>query len=159
MAHPKSALIDHAKRLELGKPTFKTKRTGPEHDPVFVSEVVIGDRSYKQGQAGTKRDAERRAAENALEQLQEASSMTPPEPVTANPKQAQTGKDHPEMFEGPWPIFERVLAICLDIAHQRTDQDLGATDAVREIRESALVLYKTTLEDLGEIVEVVEDES
>jgi ribonuclease-3 len=158
MAHPKSALIAQAKRLELGKPTFKTKRTGPEHDPLFLSEVLIADKSYARGKAGTKRDAERRAAEQALEKLQQAGPEAPSKPLEVQQAQQHGGGGDSETFEGPWPIFEHVLASCLTIAHQRIDPDLRNTDAVSEIRESALLLYKTALEDLGEVVEVNEDE-
>jgi hypothetical protein len=58
-----------------------------------------------------------------------------------------------EPFGGPWPVFERVLAESLRIAHERVDADLRGDVALAGVEAFALRLYKDVLEDLGEVVE------
>lgn len=58
-----------------------------------------------------------------------------------------------EPFAGPWPVFERVLAESLRIAHERVDADLRGDVALAGVEAFALRLYKDVLEDLGEVVE------
>lgn len=69
MAHPKGLLIERAQRLGLARPEFETAQTGPEHEPSFLSDVTIDGELLGTGQGGSKRDAERRAAEEALAAL------------------------------------------------------------------------------------------
>ena len=76
MQHPKGVLIERAKQLGLGKPTFETHNTGPEHEPLFESTVTIRNVVYGEGEGGTKRDAERRASEEALATLQDSHEVT-----------------------------------------------------------------------------------
>lgn len=66
MVHPKSALIERSKQLGFDKPHFETKRTGPQHEPIFISDAILNGEVYGTGQGGTKRDAERHASEEAL---------------------------------------------------------------------------------------------
>jgi ribonuclease III len=58
-----------------------------------------------------------------------------------------------EPFNGPWPVFERLLTESLRIAHARVDADLRGDVALAGIEAFALRLYKDVLEDLGEVVE------
>ena len=58
-----------------------------------------------------------------------------------------------EPFGGPWPVFERVLAESLRIAHERVDADLRGDVALAGVEAFALRLYKDVLEDLGEVVD------
>lgn len=69
MAHPKGVLIEQVQKLGLPRPEFRTERTGPEHEPQFASEAVIDGDVLGSGQGGSKRVAERRAAEAALAAL------------------------------------------------------------------------------------------
>jgi hypothetical protein len=76
---------------------------------------------------------------------------------------SETGGDEPapaaeatpaeEPFGGPWPVFERVLAESLRIAHERVDADLRGDVALAGVEAFALRLYKDVLEDLGEVVD------
>src|SRR5690554_80815 len=69
MSHPKGVLIERAQKLGLGKPEFRTEQTGPEHEPRFLSDVLMGGEVLGTGQGGTKRTAEKYAAEEALAAL------------------------------------------------------------------------------------------
>ena len=153
MQHPKGVLIERAKQLGLGKPSFATHNTGPEHEPLFESTVTIRNVVYGEGEGGTKRDAERRASEEALVTLQDVASepMSPQRPVSP-PLQAADLQTEP--FNGPWPIFAEVLAASLNVAHARLNPTLTGPDAVTEVQALAVQLYKGTLEQLGEVVEL-----
>lgn len=87
MIHPKSALIERSKQLGFNKPQFDTKRTGPQHEPTFISDAILNGEVYGTGQGGTKRDAERHASEEALTLL-EQNAQTP-----NAAKHNQTGKN------------------------------------------------------------------
>ncbi len=69
MAHPKGLLIERAQRLGLARPEFDTAKTGPEHEPVFITDVVLDGTVIGTGQGRSKRDAEKAAAEEALAEL------------------------------------------------------------------------------------------
>lgn len=69
MAHPKGLLIERAQRLGLERPDFDTAKTGPEHEPVFLTDVVLEGAVIGTGQGRSKRDAEKAAAEEALAEL------------------------------------------------------------------------------------------
>lgn len=171
MLHPKSVLIERCKALGLSRPTFQTTRTGPDHEPTFVSDVVINDEVYGTGQGSNKRDAERRACEEAIRHLD---ARTPPD-SSASPShraesEATTMKKHPPSeeytddqasldngdFEGPWPIFPEVLAASLMVANSRIDPVLRGEEASHAVQMTALQLYKGCLAQLGEVVEVEE---
>ena len=152
MQHPKGVLIERAKQLGLGKPSFDTHNTGPEHEPLFESVVTIRGTVYGEGEGGTKRDAERRASEEALDALE--GSRHEPSPVS-QPALADNSPDEP--FAGPWPIFAEVLASSLSVAHARVNPTLTGPGAIDEVQALALQLYKGTLENLGEVVEMDEE--
>lgn len=167
MQHPKGILIERCKQLGLGKPSFLTRNTGPEHEPVFESVVTVRGEVYGTGRAGTKRDAERQASEAALAALQGAQraspvsrSERPAEPDTsyAEPYAGEVeDEDEDEPFRGPWPIFAEVLAASLSVAHARVNPTLTGPGAISEVQALALQLYKGTLESLGEVVELEDD--
>ena len=170
--HPKNALLERCKRLGLAAPSFNTESTGPAHERTFISDVLLAGEVIGAGQGPTKREAERRAAEEALAHLDRganepsavasnkrkkkkgAPELEPiaPEPVPTTAVSASTA----ETFEGPWPIFEGVLAACLQIANSRVDPALSGEAALLSVQQLGLQLYKNTLEDLGEVVEVDE---
>ncbi len=70
MAHPKGLLIERAQKLGLERPEFNTVKTGPEHEPSFLSDVTLDGEVLGTGQGGSKKDAERAAAEEALAALE-----------------------------------------------------------------------------------------
>lgn len=91
MAHPKGLLIEEAQRLGLERPQFNTAKTGPEHEPSFLSDVILEGEVLGTGQGGSKREAERVAAETALAVLSQRSSSGGPQagkqPATRPAKQ------------------------------------------------------------------------
>src|SRR5690606_41579057 len=84
MAHPKGVLWERAQKLGLERPEFRTARTGPEHEPVFITDVVLEGEVIGTGQGGSKRTAEKNAAEEALAALEAR--------LEAHDKQAANGK-------------------------------------------------------------------
>ena len=155
MQHPKGVLIERAKQLGLGKPSFATLNTGPEHEPLFESVVSIRGEVYGEGEGGTKRDAERRASEEALDALQNEKRSSPvshAETLAEPDYDAEDLADAP--FGGPWPIFAEALAASLSVAHARINPTLTGPSAITEVQMLALQLYKGILEDLGEVTEV-----
>jgi len=157
MQHPKGVLIERSKQLGFGKPTFETRNTGPEHEPLFESVVTIRGEVYGEGEGTTKRDAERRASEEALDALKDARRERSPVSRSEAATEPEA-YDPDEPFVGPWPIFAEVLAASLKVAHARVNPTLTGPAAVDEVQALALQLYKGTLENLGEVVELGEDE-
>lgn len=154
MAHPKGVLIERLQRRGH-QPRFETRSEGPDHEPTFESEVVVDGEVLGQGRGQNKRIAERRAAEEALRHLDAngaADGGAPTEPAVGSEGVPVEGA-----FEGPWPMFERVLAASLTVAHERVDQRLRGDEAREQIHAFAMRLYKESLEELAEVVEVEED--
>ncbi|NEP81990.1 MAG: ribonuclease III [Okeania sp. SIO3B3] len=51
-------------------PRYKTEKCGgSDHEPSFISRVFVANRLYGEGQGGSKKEAEKLAAENALSKL------------------------------------------------------------------------------------------
>jgi ribonuclease III len=156
MTNPKGDLIEYCRANGLGTPSFETNANGPEHQPVFTTQVVIANQVWATAEARTKRDAEKVAAAMALESLEQG------EPVAASvedlphtaglPTILKLEPDDTDDFEdeGPWPIFPEVLAKALEVANARVDAGKRGEDAVREVGSLALELYKDLLEDLGD---------
>ena len=69
MIHPKAALIERLQKDGRGKPQFSTEREGPDHEPTFFARVKVQGQAFGEGRGGNKREAERRAAEEALVRL------------------------------------------------------------------------------------------
>ena len=54
-------------------PKYESNKCGGSDDkPIFLSEVFVADRKYGEGEGSSKKDAEKRAAENALAKLKQA---------------------------------------------------------------------------------------
>lgn len=145
MQQAKSVLIERAKSQGLAKPVFHTQATGPDHEPTFICEVSIDGKIYGEGQGNNKRDAERAASEDAL------SSMDNPQRLR---QQTLLSED---FYEGPYPVIDDVLAACLTIANQRVPSHLHGLDAIEDVRELALYLYRGSLSGIGEVIEMDED--
>ncbi|HZW27676.1 MAG TPA: putative dsRNA-binding protein [Trueperaceae bacterium] len=231
MAHPKGVLLERAQKLGLERPEFRTARTGPEHEPVFITDVVLEGEVIGTGQGGSKRTAEKNAAEEALAALEARLEATDKPAAKGKGKQAAAkdggakaaaaaqgggakatrssgarggkagaaaggGKDggaepsaasaragaavttpaaaqstaaaqpapaaveddvEEEPFDGPWPMFDDLLAAVVTVAERRVFADLRGEDARVAIRDFSLDLYKELLLGLGEIEEEEED--
>ena len=69
-AHAKTALQEFLQSKGQEPPTYKQiSRTGPDHDPDFRVEVVLGSGLNAIGSGSTKRMAETKAAEQILEKI------------------------------------------------------------------------------------------
>lgn len=200
MAHPKGVLLERAAKLGFERPQFRTERTGPEHEPIFIADVIVDGEVLGTGQGGSKRTAETRAAEEALAQLDAADESSSGRgrskgkrrgaasgqagaadsgTEAADARQGATQQDEnrqdenrqdetqedetqedemaSEEFDGPWPMFDDLLAAVLAVAERRVAADLRGDEAREAIRDFSLTLYKELLGDLGEVVE--DDES
>lgn len=231
MAHPKGVLLERAQKLGLERPEFRTARTGPEHEPVFITDVVLEGEVIGTGQGGSKRTAEKNAAEEALAALEArleaadkpaakgkgkqaaakdggakaaaaaqgggakatrssgarggkagaaaggakdggaepsaasaraGAAVTTPaaaqSTAAAQPAPAAVEDDvEEEPFDGPWPMFDDLLAAVVTVAERRVFADLRGEDARVAIRDFSLDLYKELLLGLGEIEEEEED--
>jgi len=82
VTHPKSALNAYCQSKGLSLPKFETRGTGTEDDPLFISDVTLDGELLATGQGRSKREAEKVAAELALELLK----RTHGEPQTKNRK-------------------------------------------------------------------------
>ena len=68
--NPKSRLQELLQGQGFPTPSYRlADRQGPDHNPVFSVEAVVGDRVIGRGRGGKKQDAERAAAEAALDKL------------------------------------------------------------------------------------------
>lgn len=156
MTNPKGDLIEYCRVNGLGTPGFETTASGPEHQPVFTTQVVIADRVWASAQARTKRDAEKAAAATALGALGQGEPVA--EDTLAHVENApelptilrMEPEDTDDFDDDPWPIFPEVLAKALEVANSRVDPGKHGEAAVLEVGALALELYKDLLEDLGE---------
>lgn len=180
MAHPKGLLIERAQKLGLERPDFDTAKTGPEHEPVFITDVVLDGEVIGTGQGRSKRDSEKAAAEEALAELtaresgakgaksgaagkasgeatKASAAKAAPAAARPAPEDADDEEDNEE-FTGPWPMFDDLLASVVDVAERRVSADLRGDNALKAIRDFSLTLYKELLADLGEVVDDDEDD-
>lgn len=66
----KSALQEHFQKANLPPPRYRTvKETGPNHDKSFLVEVCLEDLPLARASGSSKKEAEQKAAEKALESL------------------------------------------------------------------------------------------
>jgi ribonuclease III len=143
MANPKGELLERVMREGLGKADFKTRMTGPEHEPNFHTDIIVQGQVVGTGEGTTKKSAEKRAAEAAILYLNE----------TENLSKLPSDEVDEESFDGPYPIFQRFLAEALRVANTRVDSKLKGEAALEEVKGLALKLYKDILLDLGEVVD------
>lgn len=161
MENPKGLLIERLQRDGRSQPKFHTTSSGPDHEPLFESDVLIDGEVLGSGSGGSKRDAERQAAAAALQALEldesaAGSGHDVADDGEADHADADTTDDLP--FDGPWPLFEGVLAASITAANDRTDPELTGEAAIDAVHDLALRLYKGVLEDLGEVIELEDDE-
>jgi ribonuclease III len=66
----KSNLLEYTQSQGLGTPKYETINTeGPNHNPVFTVQVIVGQEVYADGKGRNKKEAEQEAAKNALSKL------------------------------------------------------------------------------------------
>ncbi|WP_104991235.1 putative dsRNA-binding protein [Deinococcus sp. NW-56] len=130
--NPKGDLIARLAALGLGTPTFDAEGTGPAHERTFRVTVRAGGRELGHGEGRSKRDAERAAAEDALERLEGGDAEEVEQEDTAAP-------------QGRWPIYAAVLEGALETALELADDDATLDD----VRRDAARLYRDLLADLG----------
>ncbi len=161
MTHPKSALNAYCQSKNLPLPKFETRGTGTEDDPLFISDVSLNGELLATGQGCSKREAEKVAAELALELLR----RTHGEPQTKSRKRrrkpraasgegergpVETEAPAPSEAGGGWPVYPEVLAEALRIADARLPQALKGRDVREELARFAGDVYKALLEELGQ---------
>ncbi|MPY66967.1 RNA-binding protein [Deinococcus sp. SDU3-2] len=130
--NPKGDLIARLVALGLGTPTFDAEAEGPAHERTFRVTVRAGGRELGHGEGRSKRDAERAAAEDALERLEDGNAEEEEQEDTAAP-------------QGRWPIYAAVLEGALETALELADDDATLDD----VRRDAARLYRDLLADLG----------
>ena len=90
---PKSLLQEQVQASGLGAPTYRVKgMRGPQHDPTFEVEVLIGEDVLGVGEGRSKRVAERAAAAAAL--------GAPRERLSAPSLDSAESPDSPESARG-----------------------------------------------------------
>ena len=145
MAHPKHALNAYCQKLGLKKPRYDTKGTGDEKDPLYISDVVIGDEVVATGQGTTRREAERVAAELALEALKARYGEL--EPRTK--KKANRRSTLEENGGGRLPLIAELLVESLRVAHERVPQGVKGPEAAEQVVRLAGEIYRGLIEEAG----------
>ncbi len=152
MTHPKSALIAYCRTKGLAGPEFDTRGTGPEHDPLFISDVMVNGTVVATGQGRTKREAERIAAELAYEALKSTHGEIERKSGSGGRKKKRKSSEPSNNEASPaltsWPIFPEVLAEALRIANQRLPNGLKGLEAAEQVTRLTTEIYKGLLEDL-----------
>jgi len=69
LGDPKNRLQELAAQMILGLPSYVVRERGPDHAKQFTAQVAVGGEHVGTGEGRSKKDAERRAAEEALEVL------------------------------------------------------------------------------------------
>ncbi len=121
-----------------GTPVFEATVHGPPHERSFQVQVLSGGRVLGEGGEGrSKREAERLAAESALQVLDaEAGSRTETGRSAAADEAAEPDR---------WPIYAAVLQAALEAALELAPQDT----TLDEVRQDAARLYRDLLGELG----------
>ena len=153
MTHPKSALNSYCQNKNLPTPKFETRGTGTDDDPLFISDVTVGGELVATGQGRSKREAERAAAELALEQLRgqhgEPEISKRKRRRKPRPSNRPSEGENSDAADGAWPVYPELLAEALRVADSRLPQNLKGRDVREELARFASDIYKSLLEDLG----------
>lgn len=138
---------------------------------MFRAAVKVAGDVLGEGEGPNKRAAEKNAAEAALAKMDDNGKSGGAKKRRSGRKSSKTTQSEPAAelvadngadgvpFEGPWPVFEEVLATCLRIAHERVAPGLASEDARYAIEQHALLMYKRVLQDLGDVVDEDEDQA
>ncbi|MFD1732116.1 putative dsRNA-binding protein [Deinococcus malanensis] len=126
----KGDLIARLVTLGRAAPVFEVETYGPAHERLFRAVVTVDGQPLGSGEGRSKKDAERLAAEEALQAL-------------GSPRNLQPASEEPA--DGPWPIYSAVLAQALEAALELAPEDAS----LDEVRGAAARLYRDLLQDLG----------
>lgn len=74
LGDPKNQLQEMSARLGYGAPGYSVTEKGPDHAKQFTAEAILSGRRVGRGESGSKKDAERKAAQDALTALASADS-------------------------------------------------------------------------------------
>ncbi len=142
------------------KPAAKPA-TKPSDTPASSTDKKQGDapKSKKQRQAkqqtkSSDAQAAQRPAQPTAAPVSQGRGQHPPQRA-ATPTEPRA-EDEP--FDGPWPMFDDLLAAALQIADRRVPSELKGDAALAAVRDFSLKLYKDLLTDLGELQDVDEDD-
>ncbi|GHF77294.1 putative dsRNA-binding protein [Deinococcus ficus] len=136
----KGDLIARLLSLGRGTPEFDVTAAGPAHERVFRAVVRSGGQVLGHGEARSKREAERLAAEEALGVLDGGAA-----PASASGDGWLPEAEAQEASGGVWPVYAAVLAQALDTATEFAAEDASLDD----VRRDAARLYRELLADLG----------
>lgn len=147
MRNPKGDLIEYCRAQRVRSPKFETRNIGSDHEPLFMTDVMIDGEVKGSGQGSSKRDSERLASEEAFASLIEQYGPAQKEKRPATP----TGRSgaSSEMIQESWPIYADVLVKTLEIANYRVDSNRRGPESLDLIRKMTVDLYKGLLEELG----------
>ncbi len=152
MVHPKNALTAYCQKKGLGKPEYDTKNAGRDTDPLYISDVSVNGEVVATGQGPTKREAERIAAELALEVLKQKYGEAKSNRRRRNKKSSAPAEAQVEKVasaNGHWPVFPELLAESLRVAHQRIPQGVRGPEAADQVVRLASEIYKGMIEEIG----------
>lgn len=149
MKNPKGDLIEYCRTMRLRSPKFETRGTGSDHEPLFITDILVDNEVKATGQGTSKRDSERMASELAFESLLAQNGPAPqrenrPNPTSSNPARQKSGGSSES-----YPIYAEVLVASLNIANSRVDSNRRGPESIDLVRKMTLDLYKGLLEELG----------
>lgn len=150
MENPKGDLIEYCRARKLRLPKFETRGTGSDHEPLFITDILVNDEVKATGQGHSKRDSERTAAELALEML-----IAQFGPLVQRDNNREQRRPHPKHANRPdqtvenWPIYAELLSQSLVVANSRVDSNRRGPESIDLVRKLTIDLYKGLLEDLG----------
>ncbi|GHG03935.1 hypothetical protein GCM10017783_15620 [Deinococcus piscis] len=129
--NPKGELIAALAAQHLN-PEFRVDGSGPAHAPSFMAEVWCDGQRLGYGEGRSRREAERRAAQQALQEVMPGQPPTP-------------GLTSEESATAPWPLHPAVLAEALAVADSRLPQGTPLSEVGRQ----GAALYRMVLRELG----------
>lgn len=149
----------------LGSGKGGSKRTAERH-PAEAALTALDRRERGEKPAGKKTRAgsgASRAASRRGAKPRQVDSDTAKSDVAADhepPTQAAPAREPEaaEPFQGPWPMFDDLLAAVMHVAERRVSSELRGEAALVAVRDFGLRLYKELLTDLGDVVEIDEEE-
>jgi len=147
MKNPKGDLIEYCRTLRLRSPKFETRGTGSDHEPLFITDILLDGEVKSTGQGSSKRDSERMASELALESL--LAQFGPSPQRERKPAPTLGASSRPVGSSESYPIYAEVLVASLNIANSRVDGGRRGPESIDLVRKLTLDLYKGLLEELG----------
>jgi ribonuclease-3 len=91
LGDPKNRLQELAAQRGLGSPNYLMSESGPDHAKQFLASAVVGGENLGTGSGRSKKDAERHAAQAALEVFATRAKVLPAETAQDRVTQADAG--------------------------------------------------------------------